>query len=307
MITVFSQFFFRNIFLLIVLIIFACSIYSTAAAESRLPTEWKTSIEKSEGLQTLQSTASDDGVEIIRTIVGKNLVGLFKYIFIGIALIFMGMYAYMLSIGTGEEEQMSEQRKNFLFAIVGFTVIGLATKIVEVVDPYKNQAFQQNIIDGKQAESVLQTISTYLEMGLGIIAILIILYGAILMITSNGDEERSGSGKNILLYGFIGIAMVMLAKVLVTTVFYPASAIAGDSIGDKEAKNFIIEGIGLLKFALEFLVIGILVAFVISGFLYLTAGEDDEQAERAKRTLIWTIIGGIVVLTSYGIMTFFTG
>jgi cytochrome bd-type quinol oxidase subunit 2 len=44
--------------------------------------------------------------------------------------------------------------------------------------------------------------------------------------------------------------------------------------------------------------IGVLavVAFVISGILYLTAAGDEEQIERAKSTMMFAIIGLVVAL-----------
>ncbi len=301
----FFQKFFRNFVISLgIITVFSGFFPEISLAAGRLPTAWQETVQESEGLQVLKNTDAGS-VEIIRILLIDKIVGIFKYIFIGVALLFMAMYSYMLALGMGEEDQFTEQRKNFLFAIIGFAILGLSAKIVEVIDPYKNHAFQKNIIDEQQAETVIQTVITYFEMGLGTIAIAVIFYGAIMMIMADGDEERSSSGKHILMYGFMGIAAVMLAEVLVNKVFYPASAIVGGGVGQAQATTLIQEGAGILMFALEFLAVGIFLGFLISGFLYLTAGEDEEQTEQAKRTLIWTVLGGLVVLASYGVLTFF--
>lgn len=303
--------FFHKIFPVFGIIAFVVFLFSSflspayANEDGRLPSSYRTIIEKSEGLQSA-SSLQGDSVEIINTLVRDKIVGIFKYIFIGISLIFMAMYAYSLSIGMGDEEQFTEQRKNFLFAIIGFFILGLASKIVEIVDPYQNEAFQTQIFDQEKTQSILQTVITYLEVGLGVIAIVVIFYGALMMIMSDGDDERTGMGKNILKYGFMGIAAVMLADVLVNKIFFTPEAIAGKGLGEKETTEFLKQGMGILEFGLQFLAIGIFISFLISGFLYMTAGDDEDQETKAKNTLIWTAIGTVVVVSSFGLMSFFT-
>jgi hypothetical protein len=60
--------------------------------------------------------------------------------------------------------------------------------------------------------------------------------------------------------------------------------------------------VGVLNFALSFL--GLLaVAFLIyAGFLYVTAGGDDGQHEKAKKIVIFAAIGILVVLVSYALV-----
>ena len=50
--------------------------------------------------------------------------------------------------------------------------------------------------------------------------------------------------------------------------------------------------------------IAALILIIISGFKFVTSGGDPKQAEGARKTLTWAIIGLIVVLLSFGIITF---
>lgn len=58
--------------------------------------------------------------------------------------------------------------------------------------------------------------------------------------------------------------------------------------------------LGIVTSAMNWLltVVGILgvVGFVIAGIIYLTAAGDEEQINRGKRTMIWSIVGVIVAL-----------
>jgi len=45
------------------------------------------------------------------------------------------------------------------------------------------------------------------------------------------------------------------------------------------------------------------VAFLYSGFMYLTAGDNASQAEKAKKNITWAIIGIVVFFLSHFIIT----
>lgn len=59
---------------------------------------------------------------------------------------------------------------------------------------------------------------------------------------------------------------------------------------------------GLINFLFK---IGIALAplmIIIGGFLFVTAGGNIEQVNRAKKIIIWTLIGFLIVLLAQGIM-----
>lgn len=287
---------------ILIVFLFGGILSSTYGADGRLPNTWDKNIEK---VTVLQKPVDGDSVQIIKTLVLANFIPIIKYIFIGIALIVFGMYSYLMVLGgTGDEEQLTEQRKNFLFAAIGCTIIGIASQVVEVFDPFRSGS-NNEIIDIDQAKNITQILINYIELSLAAIAIAVIFYAGFRMITANGDEERMNEGKNLFKYGFIGFVIVMLADPMVNMVFFPNSGQSG--VGNQEATNFIVQGLGVLKFVLTFLGILVFISFVIAGVLYFTALDDDDRTERAKRTIIWTAIGFVVIVISYSLVTFFLG
>lgn len=269
-------------------------------ADGRLPDEWRNTPERIAEFQ--QPVAGADSAEMLNTLFRQNIIPIGKFIFIGVGLLFFAMYAYRIALGTGDDDQFSEQRSNLLFAMLGFLIIALAAEAVEIINPLRSGDTSQ-ILDQNQVDSVVQTIVNVLELSLGTIAIAVIFYGGIRMITANGDEERVKEGRNMLLYGFLGFIFVMLANPLVTEIFYPS--LGNQTIGTEQATSFIVQGFGILKFLLQFVAIIIFIAFLYSGFMFLFGGLNDDQTEQAKRTLIWTVVGFIVVIISYSLVLFF--
>lgn len=61
-----------------------------------------------------------------------------------------------------------------------------------------------------------------------------------------------------------------------------------------------------VNFLLPYLTLAAFVGFVVAGFFYVTAYGNDEQLQKAKKILIWSVVGLILVISSFAIVQFFT-
>jgi len=73
--------------------------------------------------------------------------------------------------------------------------------------------------------------------------------------------------------------------------------------GEGDVGNLILK---YVNFALPFLSLAAFVGFVYAGFLYVTAYGNDEQITKAKKILIYSIAGLILVILSFTIVELFT-
>lgn len=87
------------------------------------------------------------------------------------------------------------------------------------------------------------------------------------------------------------------------------TSLAGDSIsstgltGTSSFSDFIIK---LVNFALPYLALAAFLGYVAAGFIYVTAMGNDEQLGRAKKILIWSTVGLVIVILSFAITQLFT-
>jgi amino acid transporter len=75
----------------------------------------------------------------------------------------------------------------------------------------------------------------------------------------------------------------------------------GAGAGDIEVQQAIGAG---LRIALSVIGLIFLIFMVYAGFLWLTARGDDGQVEKARKTIATSIIGLLIVITSYAITVF---
>lgn len=62
----------------------------------------------------------------------------------------------------------------------------------------------------------------------------------------------------------------------------------------------------LVNFALPYLTLAAFLGYVVAGFLYVTAFGVEAQMEKAKKILIWSSIGLILIILSYAITNLLT-
>jgi uncharacterized membrane protein len=74
------------------------------------------------------------------------------------------------------------------------------------------------IIEGWNADpkSVVTRVINYALFFIGAIALVFVIYGGVLYITSGGDSEKTTKARNTLMYAVLGIIVVVISYAIVT-------------------------------------------------------------------------------------------
>ena len=81
-------------------------------------------------------------------------------------------------------------------------------------------------------------------------------------------------------------------------------SLAGSGITHTQTAGDLI--IKYVNFVLPYLALAAFVGYVVAGFFYVTAYGNQEQLDKAKKILIWSTVGIIIVIASYTIVQFLT-
>jgi len=107
----------------------------------------------------------------------------------------------------------------------------------------------------------------------------------------SGNEIKGDGGKTIITEEECGTARTKLS--LTST-----GIVSEGNIGDLILKY--------VNFSLPYLALAAFTGFVYAGFLYVTAYGAEDQVQKAKKILIYSVLGIIVVILSYGIVQLLT-
>ena len=103
--------------------------------------------------------------------------------------------------------------------------------------------------------------------------------------------------KKILLMKFLSIIFLIMP----ICVFAQYGVPTGTGLPETNDLSDII--INIMNWLLVIVGVIAIIAFVISGILYLTAAGDSNQIDRAKTAMTWSIVGVIVALMGYVVIS----
>ena len=73
--------------------------------------------------------------------------------------------------------------------------------------------------------NLTHTVTNLLSIAVGVVSVVMIIIGGIKLATSGGDPSKAKSGRSTVIYALIGLAVAVLAQVLVNVVFKQASTL----------------------------------------------------------------------------------
>lgn len=131
------------------------------------------------------------------------------------------------------------------------------------------------------------------------IAVLTIVIAGMYLVLSIGDEGQKDKAKKIIQYTVVGIIVILLAQAIIDLVFKVFQGNAGGAaqiVGDVVVKIIL---------AIVNIVTTIAVLMIVIAGLYLIFSNGDEgQKDKAKKIIIYTIIGIVVILFARVIVQF---
>lgn len=154
-----------------------------------------------------------------------------------------------------------------------------------------------NPLSYNTVEQVLTALLDGLQGIIVTLALVFLVVGAVLYVTSAGNEKQIETAKNAIYAAMIGLALGIAAPSFLKEI---ATILGWGSVPVSVSASASITTIllNVLNFLLNILGVLAIVMMVIGGFMYLTSAGDEDRIDRGKKILIWSIVGVIVALAS---------
>lgn len=132
----------------------------------------------------------------------------------------------------------------------------------------------------------LTVIAAYLVIGY-------VIYGGYLYMFSDGDPTKAISGKKTLLHAFIGLAIVLSANIILSSI---RIALLGNSqlttVDSATASTMVTN---LIQWVVGIAGVVAAIFLVIGGISYATSAGDSNKLQKAKNTIMYALIGLAIV------------
>lgn len=153
-------------------------------------------------------------------------------------------------------------------------------------------------------EEVLDSILDTLRNIIVILSLVFIVIGAILYITSAGNDKQMTMAKGAVTAAMIGLAIGLAApsflKEIGTVLGWDAS-VNQDAVADAQTLSQIARNV--LDFLLSIIGVLAIIMLVVGGIMYLTAAGSEDQLDTAKKIVWYSIIGIAVALAALVIVS----
>ncbi len=137
---------------------------------------------------------------------------------LSLIMIVIGSLVYMTA--AGDEKKLGTGKMIITASLIGLALALAAPSFLKQIGDILGWGTVDgsDVAGAKTLLEILQTALNFLLSVVGIIAIIMLVVGGLMYLLSAGDEERMKTGKSIVIYSLIGIAVALGALVLVTQV-----------------------------------------------------------------------------------------
>lgn len=108
----------------------------------------------------------------------------------------------------------------------------LPTASASLINPSDNPELISGATGGTGSirELALRIVNYFLGF-LGIVAVIMVIYGGITYVTAGGKDEAIGNAKKIIMYSLVGIIIILLSFAIVNTVLGAGTGTQGGTTG----------------------------------------------------------------------------
>ena len=249
------------------------------------------------------SDDADEGANVIVLAV-QRFLDFFKLIVTPIAVLFSVIMGLRMVAAGNDNEEVQTQSKNFIkYAIEGLVVIFVADSAVNVFFGSEGEIF----INGQQGVEEFATRSSNLFKGIyglvetviGSIAVFMLIMAGLRYVGGSYSEDQIGKAKKQIQWSLVGLFVIGIAEFVVKDVLFDNQ---GRTLGIESAKtllanltNFVAGTMGTLSF----------VFLLYAGYLYVTAAQNEDNVEKAKKIIFSALVGIVIAISAYAITSTF--
>ncbi|MBQ9016988.1 hypothetical protein IJ103_01955 [Candidatus Saccharibacteria bacterium] len=161
----------------------------------------------------IKSEGADGIAKFIWQIVLNVLIDLFIVAgVVSVGFLIYGGYLYLRS--GGDPNFAAKGKKTITAALVGLAIVTFANVISQLISTVLSAAAPEGAVDG----NTIQTILNWVYAIMGLVAVVGIIFGAVVWTTSQGDPTKVKKGRDAILYAVIGLVVVLLAVAITNLV-----------------------------------------------------------------------------------------
>lgn len=234
-----------------------------------------------------------------------------KIVTVVIGILYITIMGYTLVTHGDNEEEVTKAKRGLVYTIIAFIMISISQEFSRIFDMEGGKTLlgspQEIIKRVRFFDKQVEIVMTFIKYTIATYATLMVVRSGIKLVTAGGKEEETTKHKKSILYSAGGLILVYVGDIFINKVFYKVdknvySGITG--VHPKvDAKAGVEQIVGVTNFIVSFIGPIAVLMLIVGGIMYATAGGEDEKMQKAKRLLVATALGIILIYGSFAMVS----
>lgn len=153
---------------------------------------------------------------------------------------------------------------------------------------------------GREGKNLTLGLIRFLESLFGAIAVFMIVFSGLALITSFGNEEQVTRHKKALLWSLFGLAIILLSHNLILRFFFVVDPLTGEA--GTNIEQGLLDLAGIANFIITFISVFAMVSIIIAGVFWVVNFGNTEIAEKSKKIILWALIAIVISISAYAVV-----
>lgn len=230
------------------------------------------------------------------------VIDLVKYLLGSIAVLMLILNAIkMITAGKDSEEEITKEKTFLKYALMGLVMVFISEEAVKLAffgeegNVLRSEASAAQF--GAGGSELIRGLYTFVEVFMGSIAVLMMVYSALEILVGGGNEEAATAGKKRVFVASIGLIVIGISELVIKDIIFKNQGTEVDVARGQELiislTNFLVSAIGTIAVA----------AFVYAGFLYILNFGNDDMTGKAKKIMGGAVIGIVLAAAAFAIVS----
>jgi len=225
-----------------------------------------------------------------------------------ISVVLIVISGFIMTVAGDSEDAVKREKDAIKYGVIGLMMISIAGPVAEIFDFRSGNYLtdpESFVERARLFGGTTQLIITFIKYFLGSLAALMFVRAGAMMVSGGANEEDVSKAKKSMAVSAGGLIMVVLSDLVVRRVFFVAeySEDAEATLVAIDQSEFVSQVIGITNLLITFVGPIMMLGLIAGAFLYVTAAGDEEKTGLAKKILLNSIIGVVVIYGAFALVS----
>ncbi len=227
-----------------------------------------------------------------------------------VGILYITILGYKLVQASGDEEEITKAKRGLIYTLIAFIMVSMSEDIGKIFDMERQTLLSspQDILNRVRLfDKQVEIFMTFVKYVIGAFAAIMVVQAGVKLITAGGEEEEVSKNKKNIMYSAGGLIIIYVGEIFITKVFYKIDKNVYTGITGVhpaiDAKEGVAQIAGITNFVMAFAGPVAVLMLIAGAIMYATAGGEEEKMNEAKRLIVATIAGIIIIYGAFAVVS----